>query len=587
MQNLPRHSCRGAALVLVLLSGLASGAGPVRNPGFPGTQPQASEQSETKTYLDLLHLANEKTRARQWNQAAELWARVVLANPVEGEIWELLAKARYENKDYRNAIPAFEKAFELRSGFPCNQAYSLAQCYGLLGEKEQSLKWLQKAFELGYRRLDTARTDPALELLRTDNRYRIMAGLADISKMSRDEGWRYDLQFLAREIIRRSYDPFHKLSREEFDATAKKLHDAIPRLTDLQISIEMMKFVAKVGDAHTMVFGFWERPEFLQTIPVELFLFEEGLFITEADSRYEDLLGAQVIRFGGHTIPEVLQALDPIISRDNDMAGLKVMGLMRMRNLPLLHALGVIPDPDKVSLSIKDREGKQRTVTLPANARIPSRKLWDGLPPGWKNSYELSPEPLPLYLKNVYASHWFEYLPETRLVYFQFNRVMDDPKESLARFCDRLFKFINGHEVEKLVIDLRWNPGGDTYLLTPLIHGLIRCEKLNQRGRLFTIIGRRTFSAAQNAATFIERHTNAIFVGEPTGSSPNFIGEETEAHFDLPFSKLTVNVSYLFWQSSWPTDYRPWIAPLIYTPPRFELYRANRDPAMEAILAYR
>lgn len=583
MQNLLRQSCCGAAIASVFLSGFALSAdrGPVVR------QRQATQVSQANTYLELLRQANEKTRAKEWSEAAELWARVVQINPVEGDFWDLLARSRYENKEYRKAIPAFEKAFELRSGFPCNQAYGLARCYALLGEKEQSLKWLEKAFELGYRRLDLAQNDGALELLRSDTRYRNLVGLVDTSRMSRDEGWRFDLQFLAREIKRRGYDPFRRISREEFDATVKRVHEAIPRLTDLQISIEFMKFVAKGSDGHTMVFGFWERPEFLQTIPVDLFLFEEGLFITMADLRYEDLLGAQVLRFGGHSISEVLQALDPLISRDNDLAALKVMGLMRMRNLPLLHALGLIPEPDRVSLSIIDREGKTRTVTLAADARIPSRRLWDGLPAGWKNYQDLSPGPLPLYLKNIYAPHWFEYLPETKLVYFQFNRVADDPRESLAQFSDRLFKFINEHEVEKLVIDIRWNPGGNTLLLPPLIHGLIRCEKINQRGKLFAVIGRRTYSAAQNAATFIERHTKAIFVGEPTGSSPNFVGEEFEATFELPFSKLNVNVSYLFWQSSWPMDYRAWIAPLLYTPPRFELHRANRDSAMEAILAYR
>jgi tetratricopeptide (TPR) repeat protein len=556
-------------------------------------EPSANSQARSNldsppiTYLELLKQANEKTRAKQWSDAAELWTRVVQINPVEGDFWALLAHARYENKEYRKAIPAYEKALELRSGFPCNQAYSLARCYGFLGEKEPSFRWLEKAFAMGYRKLDTARNDRALELLWPDARYQNLVGLVDTGKMSRDEGWRYDLQFLARELKRRSYDPFRKISREEFDASVDKLHNAIPSLTDLQISIEMMKFVAKGGDGHTTVYGFWERPEFLQTIPIELFLFEEGLFIIAADSRYQDLLGAQVLRFGSHSIAQVLQALDPLISRDNDLAALKVMGLMRMRNLPLLHALGVIPDPDKVILTITDRDGKGRAVTLPADVRIPSRKLWDGLPPGWKGFHDLSPEPLPLYLKNIYAPFWFEYLPGTRLVYFQFNRVTDDSRESLAQFSDRLFKFINEHEVEKLVIDLRWNPGGTTELLPPLIHGLIRCEKINQRGKLFTIIGRRTYSAAQNAATFIERHTRAIFVGEPTGSSPNFIGEESEATFELPFSKLNVNVSYLFWQSSWPNDYRPWIAPLLYTPPRFESYRANRDSALEAVLSYR
>jgi hypothetical protein len=34
-------------------------------------------------------------------------------------------------------------------------------------------------------------------------------------------------------------------------------------------------------------------------------------------------------------------------------------------------------------------------------------------------------------------------------------------------------------------------------------------------------------------------------------------------------------------------DYRTWIGPKIYAPPTFEAYRANRDPALEAILAYK
>jgi hypothetical protein len=129
---------------------------------------------------------------------------------------------------------------------------------------------------------------------------------------------------------------------------------------------------------------------------------------------------------------------------------------------------------------------------------------------------------------------------------------------------------------------MRWNNGGNTFLSQPLLHGLIANKKINQRGKLFVIIGRRTFSAAQNTATFIERHTKATFVGEPTGSSPNFIGEETP--FILPYNKVLVNVSDLYWQSSWPMDYRTWIAPQIYAPPTFALYRVNRDPALEAIL---
>jgi hypothetical protein len=74
-------------------------------------------------------------------------------------------------------------------------------------------------------------------------------------------------------------------------------------------------------------------------------------------------------------------------------------------------------------------------------------------------------------------------------------------------------------------------------------------------------------------------------VGEPTGVSPNFVGESVT--FELPFSGVTVTVSDLYWQSSWPMDYRTWIAPDIPAPPTFDSFRRNVDPAMEAILAYR
>jgi hypothetical protein len=155
----------------------------------------------------------------------------------------------------------------------------------------------------------------------------------------------------------------------------------------------------------------------------------------------------------------------------------------------------------------------------------------------------------------------------------------------LLRFSDRLFTFIFEHDVSKLVIDMRWNNGGNTGLIPPLLNRVIRSDKVDEPGKLFVIIGRRTFSAAQNAATYFERYTNAIFVGEPTGSSPNFVGEETP--FTLPYSKIVANVSDLFWKTGWPQDYRTWIAPQLYTPPTFAAYRSNRDPAMDAILAYR
>ena len=543
-----------------------------------------AQDGNTRDYLETLQLAMAKSEAQDWKEAAAAWQRVVEANPVNARFWNSFGDAAYGNKDYRRAIQAYEKAMELGGGFPSNAAYNIACCYALIGEKEQAIKWLQKAFDMGFRNLAHSQTDSDLQSLHDDPRFNKIVGLADVSKMTRDEGWRFDLALLAREVKRKGYAPgvARQFSKEEFDAAVGKLNNDIPKLTDGQILIELMKLMRKLGDGHTGILGRLENAEAALAVPLQFYLFKEGLFVIAADPQHKELLGAQVLRFGDSTLTQVMQALDPLMSRDNDFWPNQV-GPYRMRSLPLLHGLGLIPDAGKVNLAIKDAQGKERVVTVAANESFPN--IWNDFPKSWIAYAGTLGKPLPLYLKNMAGAYWFEYLPESKVLYFQYNRVRNEGEESLAKFTERLFKFVSENEVDKLVIDMRWNNGGNTFLSQPLLYGLIRNDKINKRGKLFVIIGRRTFSAAQNTTTFFERHTNAIFVGEPTGSSPNFIGEETI--FTLPYSKVLANVSDLYWQSAWPMDYRTWIAPHIYAPPTFAAFSASRDPALEAIIAFK
>ncbi len=544
-----------------------------------------AQAAQTETFLSTLARAEAQTSAGQWAEAAALWEQVLNYNSVEGRFWYQLANARHQAKEFRKAIPAYEKVIELGWGTPANAAYNIACAYALLGEKEAALKWLEKSFQIGYRGVENARRDADLESLRADERYRRIVALPDLSRMSRDEGWRYDLALLAREVKRVGYGTLLNQNASTIELAVKSLHDAVPKLSDLQIIIELMKLLRKLGDGHAGLFPY-NRPEFQPTLPVQFYLFKEGLFIIAADPKYKHLLGAQVLRFHEQTVERVVQALDLLISRDNENPiWTQQRAPYLMRHLPLLNALGLIPSPAEVSLTLRALDGTEQVVKLVTDTTQPN--IWNVKPhpSTWVGLPQTLATPLPLYLKNAAAPYWFEHLPEAKLVYFQFNTVRNDRNEPLAEFSARLLKFVNENAVEGLVIDLRWNNGGNTGLLPPFIQGLIRSEKINRRGKLFVIIGRRTFSAAQNAATFLEQQTNAIFVGEPTGSSPNFVGEEE--FFTLPYSKLQANVSELFWQSSWPGDQRTWIAPLLYAPPTFAAYRANRDLALEAILDYR
>jgi tetratricopeptide (TPR) repeat protein len=527
------------------------------------------------TALELADQAKAKMDAKDWSGAAALWQRAVELNPVVGTYWSGLARARYRAREYQKAIAAYQQALTLRASFPSVPAYRIACCYARLGDNGQAFLWLEKSFALGLRNLDDARTEDDLKSLHSDPRFRKLVALVDVNKMTRSQGWRYDIELLVRELRRLHYELSKKPAPKGFDALAQRLRDEVPKLTDHQLEVGLMKLVRLAGDAHAQIEPAYFMPPHRKALPVQLYLFQEGLFVISAAPTHKEIVGAEVVRFGPHSVKKVQAALDPLISRDNEM-WLKLMEPRFMCQPQLLNGLGLIKEDDRVALRLRDKDGNDHPLTLVASEAEPDAN--------WVSAADETPGPEPLYLKNRQAPYWFEYLADSGVVYFQFNEVRNDDKEPLDKSCRRLFEFIAGHRVEKLAIDIRWNAGGNLLLNDPLVHGLIRCDTVNKRGKLFVIIGRNTASAAQCLAAQIERNASVIFVGEPTGSSPNFVGETCPLF--LPYSKMAATISDLYWQNSVAMDYRTWIAPELYTPPTFAAYRAKRDTALEAILGF-
>jgi hypothetical protein len=243
----------------------------------------------------------------------------------------------------------------------------------------------------------------------------------------------------------------------------------------------------------------------------------------------------------------------------------------------VLHSLGLIDDPSRVTLLLEDPQSNRVGRDVEAIALDAS--------PSWVSLGDSSANPVPLRRAHPERWHWFEALEGGRTVYVQFAAVLDQGDDTVAAFCERLFAYVDGKKVDRLILDLRGNDGGNNVLSRPLLDGLACRERINRKGHLFALIGRRTFSAAVCLAVDLERRTNVIFAGVPTGSSPNFIGETSLSR--LPWSGLSLSVSTLRWQNSDAADRRVWIPAEIPAISTAEDERENRDPALAAILSYR
>lgn len=533
-------------------------------------------------FLALVDQANARSAAKDWTGAIALWERVVAANPVEGRFWNALARARYAAGDYRGAIPAYRKAVELGFGAPENNVYNIACAYALLGDADRAFEALSRALAMGFEDLGALRTDSDLASLRTDPRFAGLVPLPSATATTRTEGWRSDLRFLLWQIDRLGADPYRLKPRRWFEQQFETLAASAPSRSDAQLAFALASLMRALGDGHSGVMR-GGTMEWALSLPLQFTAFDDGVYVTAADPKYRDLLGARVLAIGGKAVETLMAAAAETVSRDNEGPWVRLQAASRLRYTGLFAAAGLVPDGAAPALRVRDLEGRERSAVVAADTSHPD--IWNQKPnpPDWVSLAETLPGATPISWRDPGRNYWFDALPDRRTVYLAFNSVRDDKAEPMAAFSARLAKALADPGVERLVIDMRWNNGGNTQLVTPLLAAILASDKVNRRGRLFAVVGRRTFSAAQNAASLLERFTNVTFVGEPTGSSPNFVGEERP--FVLPYSKLTVNVSRFRWQSSYPQDRRTWIAPLLYVPPTFADYRAKRDAALDAILA--
>jgi hypothetical protein len=459
---------------------------------------------------------------------------------------------------------------------PATGLYNLACANSLAGRKAEALTWLKRAIDAGFSQEETIRKDSDLDPIRLDARFKKIIGTPP-EGLSREERWRYDLDHLVRRMEKVHYRLYAKVSREKFQEAVNELKSRISTLKDQEIAVGIQRILAMVGDGHTVMVWHPRQEEPRLRYPVELYLFKEGLYVRAASPKHGEIVGSKVLRIGKASAEEALAAVGPLCSRDNAM-GVKLHSPILLINPAVLSYLNIANDMTHVALVVKKASGDQATMEL-------KPELIDQ--PGMKKFVKANGNAKraePISFKKNDDRFWFEYLPKQRLVYFQFNAVGDKPDETLEKFCGRLFSFINEKPVENLVIGMRNNGGGNNFLNRPLVHGLIRSDKVNRPGHLFVLVGRRTFSAAMNCAVDIERNTSAIFVGEPTGSSPNFVGETTI--LVLPCSGLRSSCSSLYWQSSTAMDRRTWIAPELLAEPSMEAFAANRDPGLEAIFAY-
>jgi len=402
------------------------------------------------------------------------------------------------------------------------------------------------------------------------------------------EDWQQDLRTLERQLSERHVDLYHSVSESTFAAAVNDLHQRIPNLTPPEILVRVAQLVALVGDGHTSFFASNQKRWRFHYYPIHLYSFSDGIYLTATTEEYAHLFGKRLVKIDRTPIDEAFRAISTTIAADNNMEYQYTVPF-ELNRPEMLFELGIAESSDRAEFAFEDGTRQVFTpVTLKRwldldwlvvnslygpERRSPSMRL---------EFLFATPLTLPYYEERKY--YWYTYLEDHRTLFLQYNvcwnKKGDDRFEEVV---ERLFAFMDQHPVERLIIDLRQNTGGEPMIAEPLIEGLERQSDLGARGGLFVLVGRRTFSAALTNAAHLRSRAGARIVGEPPRGKPNNPSEGRD--IDLERTKIWLTVSTQFVERDPELGDADFLPVDIKRDLSFEEYRRAEDPVLDAALA--
>jgi hypothetical protein len=422
-------------------------------------------------------------------------------------------------------------------------------------------------------------------------------GVASASPLSlpvlTDQQMREDLVYL-RDVWAPMDKSFGPGQRAQFEEIVNAAIARANTLTAVDFSLEIARAVAVAGNGHTEA----DLGPYFHGLPFKAAWFSDGLYIVRTHPKYIALMGARIDRFGGLSATEALKRVTPFISGTPSHVRILSPGLLRL--LEVLHQIGASDSIDKATVALTLRNGKRQSIVLGEEPSHdpewlpPFQQLirleGDGKPPDrWPHVLDsVQNVPVAYERRANLKSEWLE--GQERVLYIKIDLTVAPIPGTHTPFDDIL-----NEKPRCVVIDLRFNPGGDFASTIVFSQALPR---VLPKAKIFVLVGPGTFSAALVTAAMLKGHggPQVVLVGDTMGDRPQFWAEGLQT--SLPNSHILVqyasgyqdwsngcdDISRCYWLNVALAEKNVSLDPEIKVATTFGDYVAGRDSVLEAVL---
>lgn len=404
--------------------------------------------------------------------------------------------------------------------------------------------------------------------------------------------WLDDLEFVTATLVEKHPNLYYRIGEDRFTRIVSQAKQKIRDGRSSEESLAAIRqVVASIRDGHTAL-GAGPLQGYNRIFPVRLYEFEDGVFVTAIAREHADYVGARVLTIGRLPAEDALKTAGTLAFADNDFSRMNQAPMILVR-CAWAYGLGIVETADEMRLVVETGDGERRELILSAVELTGASNLNRGLDIGpdgipYVSAMTGTDRELPLYLKHQESNrnYWYEHDEARKTVYMQFNLIQDHEDETFDEFYRRMFAYIDDHPgtVDRFILDVRFNSGGNGLTMIPFINEIIKRDRINSLGRFYTIMGRRSFSAAVLMIAEMMIHTKVLLVGEPAGAAQNMFSDMVNGG-TLPNSGATLFLSSEYLNIAWPAGRNFMIPPHYPAPLSSTDFFSGVDPAVEAILS--
>lgn len=382
------------------------------------------------------------------------------------------------------------------------------------------------------------------------------------------EDWREDISNYQIELSKRHIDPFHNISKVEFDSQVQSILNDVSNKTEWEIIIALMRLTRRIGDGHTAIsLGNIKRHIF----PFKVAYINKEWRIVSTLKRYEDVLGEKITHINNVEIDRVTKEIGEIAQYVENKHSYLVRTGQYMMLSELLFGLKLTNHLTRTSITFENDSQETKTIQIKA---LESSVYY-------KSNFvdiTLSSKAIERPENPNHDFLWFTKVKDINGIYIKFEGYPSP--QQMDSFGRQVLNYINKNQITKLIIDLRNNGGGDFFIGTRLAFYLNLANTIDWSESVFLLTNNVTFSAGTINAVQFRQILNAKIVGTPTGSNPT--GYQDMDSFELPNSKMTVTYSKRLFK--FQEKITQGVQPDVLIEYDWESYSKGKDNMMEWII---